>query len=123
MHPATEYWLGFFETEHLHPALVPIVEKYRALAFTVASGPENQSITEAVKLLVRSKDEACRSLVVSGAIRQWDASVEKELTLAGDGNTLLQSEEPTCPARLGVGDGVTGCIRTGPHTTHRFAAE
>lgn len=114
MHPATEYWLGFFETEHVHPALVPIVEKYRALAFTVAAGPENQSITEAIKLLVRSRDEACRSLVVSGALRQWDGAVEKELTLA---------DPQQCPVRLGNTTGQRCQRITGHDNAHRFAAE
>lgn len=68
MHPATEYWLGFFETEHLHPALKEIVSLFRDLAYFVANSAENQSTTEAVKILVRAKDEACRAIVASGAL-------------------------------------------------------
>lgn len=68
-HPATEYWLGFFETEHLHPKLVFTVSKFRMLAQSLAEGPENPSTTEAIKLLVHAKDEACRAIVASGALK------------------------------------------------------
>lgn len=68
MHPATEYWLGFFETAHLPAPLKVVVGNFRQLALEVADGPANQSTTEAVKTLVRAKDEACRAIVASGAL-------------------------------------------------------
>jgi hypothetical protein len=68
MHAATQYWIGFFETEHLHPALKPTVEQFKDLAYFVANSAENPSTTEAVKLLVRAKDEACRAIVASGGL-------------------------------------------------------
>ena len=70
-HPATEYWLGFFETSHLHPALRPTVQGFADLANAVAEGPENPSTTEAIKLLVRAKDEACRAIGAAGGLARW----------------------------------------------------
>lgn len=97
---ATEYWSGFFETEHLHPALKPIVELYRDLAIEVACGPSNPSTTEAIRLLVRSKDEACRAIVASGGLTPT-------------------TDETPCTTRLGNLGGPR-CVNVGLHSTHTF---
>lgn len=102
MHPATEFQLQFFQTEHLHPLLQPVVSQFRTLATSVATGPENPETTRAVSLLVQAKDAAVRAIVATGAL-----------------NEVVVTPAPTdpdrCPRRLGNMRGLQ-CLREPGHT-------
>jgi hypothetical protein len=69
VHPATEFLTQFFETEHLHPKLRPIVEQFTSLAATVAHGPENAETTAALRKLIEAKDCAVRAIVADGGLK------------------------------------------------------
>lgn len=115
MYVATEYWLGFFDTEHLHPVLKPLVTAYKELAERTAQGPENQSTTEAVKMLVRAKDEACRALVADGALNARLDILKEVITSHPD--KVLGEDDAPCPAKLA---GIYPCGNKGRHTRHSY---
>lgn len=111
---AVQFLLQFFTLNHLHPALQQTVAEFNRLAAYIAAGPDNDETVRALEDLVDAKDHAVRALVADGALRRWDASVEKEQVVA--------AHAERCEQRLG-NTGGQQCERAMGHDgAHRFAA-
>ena len=65
MHPSTSHLIQFFDHSHLPDHLAKISSKFAALAFEVATGPENPETTESVRKLLEAKDCAVRALIAN----------------------------------------------------------
>lgn len=61
MNPAIAHVFQFFAYEHLPPQLQQISKPFCELAQTVASGPQNQETTVALRKLLEAKDAAVRA--------------------------------------------------------------
>lgn len=58
---AIESLLRFFDTSHLRPDLVQVVEPFAVLARRVAAGTPNAERTVALRKLLEAKDAAVRA--------------------------------------------------------------
>ena len=88
MHPAIKELLGFFETDHLAPHLVPVGEMFASLAIYVAAGHGCAETTVALRKLLEAKNAAVRA-----AVLQHKADAERRATDGGPSNIVIRDDE------------------------------